>query len=155
MEKEKSCCFTGHRIISAEERIRIAPRLKRAIDRLIEIGVTDFYTGGAIGLDTIAAEAIIAARHHHPHIRLILALPCKNQAERWKSSDVLKYEHIKSLADEIIYMSEKYTRQCMHIRNRFMVDHSAYCISYLKKPSGGTYYTVNYATDRGLIIYNL
>ena len=47
------------------------------------------------------------------------------------------------------------TSGCMHVRNRHLVDFSSYCICYQTKETGGTAYTVNYAKENGLIIYNV
>ena len=43
----------------------------------------------------------------------------------------------------------------MHVRNRHLVDHSSLCISCLTQPTGGTAYTVDYATAQGLEVVNL
>lgn len=51
--------------------------------------------------------------------------------------------------DEVIYVSESYTPECMHKRNRFMVDNSSAVIVYILSMSSGTAYTTNYALDSG------
>ena len=43
----------------------------------------------------------------------------------------------------------------MHQRNRALVDRSAFCICYLRTQTGGTAYTVRYAREKGLKIWNL
>lgn len=43
----------------------------------------------------------------------------------------------------------------MQKRNRHLVDNSSACICYLTKPTGGTAYTVNYASEHGLMIINI
>jgi len=43
----------------------------------------------------------------------------------------------------------------MHLRNRYMVDHSCTCICYLTETTGGTAYTVKYAREKGLHIFNI
>ena len=53
------------------------------------------------------------------------------------------------------YVSREYTPDCMHRRNRHLVDHSGTCICYLTKTSGGTAYTVDYARRKRLRIINL
>lgn len=91
----------------------------------------------------------------YPHIRLILVLPCLPQAERWSREQQQTYEAIKAQADKVVYTSQGYHRGCMHVRNRHLVDHSSLCISYLTQPTGGTSYTVDYATAQGLEVVNL
>lgn len=43
----------------------------------------------------------------------------------------------------------------MHRRNRHLVDNSSACITYLTETKGGTAYTVDYATKRGLTVFNI
>ena len=48
----------------------------------------------------------------------------------------------------------EYTDECMKERDRFMVDNSSVCISYLYKSTGGAYYTTKYAVEKEIeIIY--
>ncbi len=143
--KDKPCCFTGHREIPEKERTTVKAKTKQEIIALIENGVAFFGTGGARGFDTLAAEIILELKEIYPHIKLILIIPCANQTKGWAKDDTAKYNHIKSRADKIRILSQSYYSGCMHTRNRHMVDHSAYCICYCRKTSGGTAYTVDYA----------
>ena len=86
---------------------------------------------------------------------MILALPCKSQADYWKQEDKDEYEHIIKAADNVVWTSEKYTSDCMFKRNRYLVDHSSLCICYLTRQTGGTAYTVNYAKNKGIEIINI
>ena len=146
----QTACFTGHREIPADQQSRILQNTAQIVRELYARGYRTFCTGGALGFDTIAARVVLALKKTHPDIRLHLVLPCKNQTARWLSADRLVYEVIKKEADEITYVSEEYTRYCMHERNRCLVDLSSVCICYLTKPTGGTTYTVNYAEQQGL-----
>ena len=153
---EHSCCFSGHRTISYELREQLTKRIRDGIIYLTEnMGITTFYAGGALGFDSLAAEVVIEQKKAQPAIRLIIVIPCSNQAERWSAADKARYERINNSADEVICLSEHYFRGCMHQRNRYMVDHSCSCICYLTEPTGGTAYTVQYARERGLRIFNL
>ena len=88
-----------------------------------------FYgAGGALGFDTLAAKTVL---------------------------DIMVYEDIKRRSDKIVYVSREYTPDCMHRRNRHLVDHSGTCICYLTRSTGGTAYTVDYARRKGLRIINL
>lgn len=150
----KSCCFTGHRYLSALQP-DIRDRLICEIETLInEKGVEYFYTGGARGFDTIAATCVLQLKGKYPFIRLCLALPCKNQADRWSEAEKAGYERILKLADRVYYVSDAYTEGCMLERNDFMLNKCKYCISYLRRLMGGTYYTVTMAKrlERELIM---
>ena len=106
------------------------------------------------GFDTLAAQTILALKNAYPQVKLILVLPCQNQSERWNRADRAICEGILVQADKVVYISEHYYKGCMHKRNRHLVDCSDYCICYLNRLSGGTYYTVHYAREKGLKIIN-
>lgn len=151
----KTCCFTGHRIIPKQEYDDIKNRLVFEIEELISQGVIYFGVGGALGFDTLVAQTIINLKDIYSDIRLILVLPCIDQTKFWNSADIQTYEYIKKKADKIEYTSKYYTKDCMHIRNNHLVENSKYCICYLNKDYGGTFYTVNSAKNKGLNTVNL
>ncbi len=154
--ESKSCCFTGHRAIPLDKSRELTQRIKDGIEFLYSnMGVKTFYAGGALGFDSLAAEAVIEQRRERRDIRLVIVVPCRDQATRWSAADKARYERINRDADEVICLAERYFSGCMHQRNRYMVDHSAYCICYLTEQTGGTAYTVQYARERGLRIFNL
>lgn len=153
--KERACCFTGHRNILQEHNIPIQRVLTNVIFALASRGISTFYTGGARGFDTFAALSVISAKRIFPNIQLILALPYRDQARNWNDADIYKYELIKKLADKTLYISEKYQKGCYFKRNRYMVDHSCFCVSYLFKKTGGTKYTVDYCKEKGIPVYNI
>lgn len=153
--KENCCCFTGHRYIANAHIEKLNTSLPAMIKSLADGGITDFITGGALGFDTLAAKAVLKERESNPGIRLVLALPCKNQASGWHKKDIAVYNEILSMADEVIYISEKYTKGCMLRRNRFMVDNSTHCVFYISSTRGGTAYTVKYALRNELKMHNI
>lgn len=154
--KLTTCCFSGHRQIPPEERSNLQRLLERQIEALIEEGIENFCTGGALGFDTMAAETVLKFKKVYPSLKLFLFLPCKDQLVRWKNpQDIKNYEQIINDADQVSYASDSYTRWCMFARNRMLVDHSSRCVCYLNKDAGGTAYTVNYARKKGLQIINL
>lgn len=150
-----TCCFTGHRKIPKEEYLEIKNLLKKEIINLISRNVKYFGSGGALGFDTLAALTVLDLKAQYPFIKLILVLPCPEQAKLWNQKDIETYEHIKSQADKIVYTSDKYSPNCMFIRNRHLVDNSKYCICYLSDIHSGTGYTVNYAFQKNKKIINL
>lgn len=153
--KNRTACFTGHRELPTENLPEISKRLEDTLLTLIEQGYCYFGAGGALGFDTLAAQTVLRLRERYPQIRLILVLPCLNQTRGWQQADVDIYEELKRRADKVTYTSESYFRGCMQKRNRHLVDNSSGCICYLTKPTGGTAYTVNYASEHGLTIINI
>lgn len=152
MAKEKTCCFTGHRILSGDFDIDV---VKRGIEYLIGQGVDTFICGGAMGFDTACAEAVLKAKESHPEISLHIYAPCNNQCNRWSKKDIKIYEKILKKADLVDMPDREYFVGCMKIRNYKMVDASAYCICYLNSSRSGTGQTVRYAKDKGLTVFNI
>ncbi len=156
--REKTCCFTGHRNIPLRESLGARWRLREEISRLAAKGVDTFLAGGAVGFDTLAAQEVLRVRAEGlANLHLVLVLPCLGQESRWSQRDAAIYRSLLRQADEVIYTGDVYTRGCMFTRNRYLVDHSAYCLCYLAEEAtrGGTAYTVNYAQRKGLEILNL
>ena len=151
--KNQTCFFTGHRDIADDSKIKLS--LREQITGLIKQGVQYFIAGGALGFDTLAALTVLELRTAHPHIKLILALPCRSRGKFWSTAEKNQYREVIEKTDEIIYVSEYYFRGCMHKRNRYMADRSKYCIAYCVKNNGGTFYTVNYAAQSGCDIVNI
>lgn len=112
-----SCCFTGHRIIKNSEELQ--KKLLTVLETLIENGAEDFYAGGAIGFDTLAAEAVLRLRKKYPNIRLHLVLPCSRdeQTKYWTAAQKEEYDRILSLADTVEYTADVYSDSCMKKRN--------------------------------------
>lgn len=133
----------------------IKKRLEMAISSLYRRGVCYYGAGGALGFDTLAAQAVLRLRETCPGIKLILVLPCMSQTRGWPAEDVRRYEDIKAQADKVVYTSQAYFSGCMQKRNRHLVDHSGFCVCYLTRSSGGTAYTVGYARAQGLEVVDL
>lgn len=150
-----TCCFSGHRTLPLNKTQAIVANLNREIDALIENGVTNFISGGALGFDQIAASLIVSKKEMGRNIKLILALPCKNQDAQWNKNQQKLYRDLLGKADEIIYVSEEYDSFCMKRRNNYMVEHSAYCICALLHQKSGTGQTVRFAGKKGLKIINV
>jgi len=153
--KNISCCFTGHREINPEDVPFVAEKLSEEILKCIENGIRRFYAGGAIGFDTLAARCVLALKEEYPDTELHIIMPCENQTRGWSEENKAAHSDILSKADEIKCLSDNYYTGCMQARNRYMVENSSVCISYLTKTAGGSAYTVNYARKSGLEIINI
>jgi len=154
-EQDKTVCFTGHRTIMPSDIKPLMNALDRMIQLLISEGYTTFLCGGALGFDMLAEEAIIRARKNHPHIRLVLVIPCREQSARWAADEKSRYNDLLFQADDFIVLSPHYYAGCMLTRNRYMVEHSSRCICYLFTMRGGTMSTVRYALQKQIRVDNL
>lgn len=157
MEKEFTCFFTGHRLLPKQKTYIIFKLLQNKIRYLIENkGVTNFIAGGALGFDTLAAEAVIKMKDEYPEIKLFLYLPCYDQSARWSNKDRYKWRMIMTKVDEYKYITEgPYQDGCMQKRNYKMADDALYCLAYCVMQKSGTGMTMHYASERGNIIENL
>ena len=150
--KSQTCCFTGHRNIAPYTPDTVFEQTKTIVTLLVSKGFKYFGTGGALGFDTIAAQAVLSVKETHPEVKLILVLPCENQTKYWKQQDIDVYNDIKSRADKVKVLAPHYYNGCMQKRNRHLIDCSSACICFLTKHEGGTAYTVDYAKQNGLDI---
>lgn len=155
MDKEITCCFTGHRNVPAADAEMITSQTEHAIRMLYGRGYRIFICGGAIGYDQLCAETVLRLKRELIDIKLRLILPCGDQDKYFSFIQKAAYQEVKLLADSVEVMYPAYVRTCMHERNRKMVGESSACIAYLKKNYGGTAYTVQYAQQNGLIVYRV
>ena len=158
MSDKKVCCFTGHRPQSLpfgfneqdERCIKLKRLLREEIERQItEEGVTHFISGMAIGVDMYAAEIVLELKAKYPQITLESAIPCETQAVKWSSVLRERYYLIASKCDKATTIQRHYTADCMHKRNRYMVDASDTVIAVWDGRPGGTGKTVAYAESEG------
>ena len=129
------------------------------LDKLLELcylrGCRDFLCGGALGFDMLAGERVSVLRRSHPDVRLIMVIPCSDQASRWPDHSVTRYERLLYAADNIRVLAPTYYQGCMQVRNRYLVDRSDLCICYLRHAKGGTASTVAYAVKRQVPVLNV
>ena len=156
----RSVCFTGHRTI-AEDKEKLSARLYALLERLVtEQKITDFYTGGAVGWDALAALTVLKLRESYPEAKLHLVLPCpfEEQSAKWNEAQKAEFQHILGLADSVEQVSDCYYNGCMKARNARLVElASDYCICYWnpKNFRSGTGQTVRMAQKRGIEVINL
>lgn len=153
--KDMTVCFTGHRVIPPNERKAVTERLDAVLDALYRRGFRDFFSGAAVGFDVLAAERVIALKKRRPDVQLRLAVPCSTQANRWSTEDCDRYERMLYNADSTHVLAKHYYVGCMQVRNRYMVDRSAFCLCYLTQSKGGTMATVAYAMQQSCPVLNL
>jgi uncharacterized phage-like protein YoqJ len=150
-----SCSFTGHRIIPDN----IAPKLEKLLGAALEYlwaeGCRDFYAGGALGFDTMCAKAVILFKMTHPGVKLHLVLPCKNQDERWSDAQRDVFGYTLAAADDVEYVSEDYTKDCMKRRNERLAALGDCLVAYAGKYNSGAGQTVRMANALGKTVYNL
>lgn len=153
-----SCAFTGHRphkfpwkYDETDSRcIALKAALAEQIKKLAEEGVTDFYSGGADGVDCWAALIVLALREKNPALRLHCILPHEGQADRWSDAAQDRYRLILRQADSVEYVSREYYKGCMLDRNRRLAESAGLLLAvYNGESRGGTAATIRYARKLG------
>ncbi len=153
-ELAAACAFTGHRPQKLpwgyDEGDRRCAALKAELWQwlvwLADQGVTNFLSGMAEGADTWAAESVLDLRAAMPALKLHCILPCTSQADQWRPASQERYYRILEQADSIVYVNREPVKNCMLIRNRFLVDHAHYLLAiYNGEQRGGTAAAIRYA----------
>ena len=155
MENIRACSFTGHRHIKEKHKSKINSLVMRSIEYAYSRGCRTFYTGGALGFDTVAARQVILFKLAHPDVRLIILIPCKEQEASWKESDRDAYDYILSRADESEILSDDYTNDCMKERNTALCERADMIVAYLYKEYSGAGQTVRIAKKLQKEVYNI
>ncbi len=162
---DRCCAFTGHRpkkfpwgYDETDARcVGLKKELATEIIKLVDAGYTCFLSGMAEGADTWAAQTVLALKKENPTLKLHCVLPCEGQADQWSVSARKLYFSILEQADDFMYVSREYSRDCMLKRNRYLVDHAACLLAvYNGELRGGTAMTVRYTRKLGrkIIILN-
>ena len=155
-DKNKCCCFTGHRPhklgISKQKAKEL---LSDAVDDMIKKGYTVFISGMAQGIDMWAAEIVLEKRKSNPQIFLVCASAYKGMETKWQIDEKRTYENIIAQADEVVYVCEHYAPYCFHIRNNWMVNHSSMVIAAYNGDCGGTQNTIKYALQNDVAVNNI
>ena len=153
-----SCAFTGHRPHKfpwkdneADPRcIALKETLAEQIAMLARAGVTEYFTGGADGVDCWAAEIVLTMREKNPALKLHCLLPHEGQADRWSDSARERYHSILERADSVDYVSRQYYDGCMIDRNHRLVESAGLLLAVFNGVRrSGTGATVNYARKMG------
>lgn len=166
MALEKNCAFTGHRphkfpwkYDETDRRcIALKAALTAQITKLAEAGVTDYYSGGADGVDCWAAIAVLNLRAQNPILKLHLILPHEGQESKWSDPAQKRYRYILEQADSVQYVSREYYKGCMLDRNHRLVEAAGLLLAvYNGEQRGGTAATVRYARKlgRNILILNI
>lgn len=163
MDREHTCCFTGHRPDKLPWRddegdprcTELKARLAAAMEEAYAGGKRHFLCGMALGADFYFCEAALALRGKLPGVTVEAALPCEEQAARWREKDRNRYFRLVRACDYETMVQRHYDKGCMLRRDRYMVDRSSMLIAVYGGMLGGTMYTLSYALKKDLEIVTL
>lgn len=159
IQRPKTCCFTGHRpqffpwgsSTGDPVAVKMLHALESEILQAIADGYTTFLYGGALGVDTWAAEAVLRLRENLP-LTLIAVLPFPGY-----NADVTEdfYRQIIAESDCILYVEATRRMSALAARDRYMIDHSSRLIAVYDERShihSGTWRALCYAREKQLDI---
>lgn len=123
-------------------------------DLIINKNIKYFITGGALGVDTWAAEIVLELKKIHK-IKLFIAQPFMSQSSKWSKNQIERYNSILNQADRVITVSKgEFSSEKMKIRNEFMVNNSEYVIIVFNGDfKSGTGHCLNYAKKQKKKVY--
>lgn len=142
-------CFTGHRNLSQFDTDWIVQQITIQVHEAIQDGYDSFISGGAIGIDQLAAQIVIKARKK-AHIKLIFARPFPTQDNVWPQQNAITYRTLLQQADFVYDVSPNPTNRYEAInylqrRNEWMVNNSTRLVAVWNGAKGGTANCFNYA----------
>ena len=125
LNKEKTCCFIGHRKLSNKENLK--DRVYETTENLILNNKVDtFLFGSKSEFNDLCLEIVTALKEKHPHIKRIYV--------RSAFSDISdRYEKYLLKQYEGTYFPEKVKgagKASYVVRNKEMIDISNFCIFY-------------------------
>lgn len=156
----KTVCFSGHRPEKLPDGGSDNSQVIRTIKSIlykeildsIDNGCTTFVTGLARGVDLWAGEMIMELKAQGMPLKLVAAAPYRTHGNSFKGRDRFVLGNIFLKADEIVYVCENYSRDCMRQRNEYMVDRSDKLIAVVSDYRSGTGQTIRYAERKRLEI---
>lgn len=146
MDGRRVCAFTGHRdfdFFCLGDRT-IKDNLMYELEHLLDSGVDKFYCGMAEGFDLAAAEGLLHFAGKY-RFSLVAAIPFPRQSASYFDDQKERYNEILKSCTEKVVLYDNYVNGCLLARDRYMVDRSDVVLCFLRRDSGGTFYTVSYA----------
>lgn len=152
-ERSITCCFTGHRASKLPwgfheddpRCVTLKKQIYDTVDALYDSGIRHFICGMANGCDLYFGEAVLLLKQKKTDITLEAAIPYAGQADHWNEQEKSRWQAIRNNSDYITIVSQRYTKDCMNKRNRYMVDHASVLIAAYNGSKGGTQNTLLYA----------
>ena len=124
--------------------------LRDTIESFIWQGYTHFISGGALGMDTYAAETVLELKKEYPEIILEMVSPFDEQAAKWTPEYQRRHDQLFDQADMVTATGHQYTKSSMFVRNRYLVDNADILLAAYDGQPGGTQMTVKYARQMGI-----
>ncbi len=144
----KTCAVTGHRVLPPDFD---EEALRKKLGKIIDDGYDVFLIGMAVGFDLLCFKTLLALKEGGKDVKICAVVPCSDQSKRFSAQDKLLYDECLKKADFIAGEENTYFKNCMLIRDDYLVSNSALLFAFFDgRKQGGTYYTINKAIKNGL-----
>lgn len=156
----KTVAFTGHRpnkLGGYTWNKSFVALYKKEIAFLIEEGYNTFISGGAMGIDMYAWQAVHELQKHKEYsfIKNILYIPCPEQANKWSREYQEYHKYMVKNSNHVQIIESKYSITCMNARNKAMINKANLLVAYWNGSGGGTRNAINYAHKKNVQVVNL
>lgn len=168
IDKEKTCCFFGHRKI--DETAELKNRLYEIIKNLIvNENVDTFLFGSKSEFDDLCHKIVTELKERYPHIKRIYVRSAFQYIPDWYEKSLLENNEGTYFPEHM----ENAGRASYVERNQEMINHSKFCVVYYDEnylpprrknsrrdlfdyqPKSGTAVAYSYATGKEKIIFNV
>ncbi|QFZ16945.1 hypothetical protein [Saccharothrix syringae] len=141
----RNITITGTRAVDANDTDRLNALFN---DYLAPFATAHFYIGGAAGIDTATLNWL--ADHTSALLTIVVPRTVADQPEA-ASSSITLWRARNRLTEVVELTAPVLDTAAYHARNRYMVDRSEFVIGFPQgvDQTSGTWYTLNYASDRG------
>ncbi len=162
LDRALSVAFTGNRQITAPRGVYvddlcglISESLSRVLEELYHEGKRIFLSGGAVGFDLLAAEAVLRLRERCSDVQLVVVVPFIGQELKYSPSQRQRYDRVVSMADRVVVLEPKYSIAAYHLRNEYLIEHSSFVVAYSNGRGRGTASTLSRAIANGVKYLNV
>ena len=168
IDKEKTCCFFGHRKIDETEELK--NKLYEIIENLIVNEKVDtFFFGSKSEFDSLCLKTATELKEKYPHIKRIYVRSAFQHIPDWYEKSLLKHYEGTYFPEHM----ENAGRASYVERNQEMINNSTFCVVYYDEtyspprrknsrrdltdyqPKSGTKLAYDYAKKIGLKIINM
>ena len=164
IDKEKTCCFFGHRKIAETEELK--NNLYEIIENLIVNKKIDtFFFGSKSQFDDLCHKTVTDLREKYPHLKRIYVRSAFQYIPDWYEESLLKHYEDTYYPKHM----EKAGKASYVERNQEMINHSKFCVVYYDEnylpprrrdlfdyqPKSGTAVAYDYAVKKKKEIINV
>ena len=168
IDKEKTCCFFGHRKIDETEELK--NKLYESIENLIENeNIDTFLFGSKSQFDDLCHKIVTELKEKYPHIRRVYVRSAFQYIPDWYEDSLLNHYEDTYFPEHM----EKAGKASYVERNQEMINKSEFCVVYYDEkylppqrknsrrdlfdyqPKSGTAVAYNYAVRKKKEIINV